>query len=395
MPATPINPALIIAGPALVQNMGKTFYSKSNIELTIDPTTFNIDTSRFGVVELREDSLVGSLKFTPVGKLDSLNVLWAYRDIIPGRLVHLAKTVENVDDTNDELDITAHTFVDGHEVRVATYGALPGGLDGATLYYAKAVTANSISLHPTRADALAGTNKVAITTVGTGTHRVIEQPSLVIHSFDGVKYTFHNAKVAQMPDINAGATVTAIGETTFNLYRKFATDPTDAAAVYTRAIEALADTSFDPADIPTEPFTLEWGAVAPWDEMSTKEGAVISFPMTLRECTDDAGGIISHWIDEVQAQCVAQPNNVDENALLQKKTLQNTGAGRGRRIIGDDLHIYSDSLYLILYGASIISAPANWDSKTDRLGGITWRANRTFAVGVPNPTFYLGDSAPA
>jgi hypothetical protein len=394
MPATPINPALIIAGPALVQHMGKTFYSKSNIELTIDPTTFNIDTSRFGVVELREDSLVGSLKFTPVGKLDSLNVLWAYRDIIPGRLVHLAKTVENVDDTNDELDITAHTFVDGHEVRIATYGALPGGLDGATLYYAKAVTANSLSLHPTRADALAGTNKVAITTVGTGTHRVIEQPSLVIHSFDGVKYTFHNAKVAQMPDINAGATVTAIGETTFNLYRKFATDPTDAAAVYTRAIEALADTSFDPADIPTEPFTLEWGAAAPWDEMSTKEGAVISFPMTLRECPDDAGGIISHWIDEVQAQCVAQPNNVDENALLQKKTLQNTGAGRGRRIIGDDLHIYSDSLYLILYGASITSAPANWDSKTDRLGGITWRANRTFAVGVPNPTFYLGDAAP-
>jgi hypothetical protein len=394
MPATPINPALIIAGPALIQNMGKTFYSKSNIEVTLDPTTFNIDTSRFGVVELREDSLVGSLKFTPVGKLDSLDVLWAYRAIIPGRLLHLARTVENVDDTNDELDITGHTFVDGHEVRVATYGALPGGLDADDLYYAKAVTANAISLHPTRADALAGTNKVAISSVGTGTHRVIEQPSLVIHSFDGVKYTFHNAKVAQMPDINAGATVTAIGETTFNLYRKFATDPTAAAAVYTRAVEALADTSFDPADIPTEPFTLEWGNDAPWSLMSTKEGAVISFPMTLRECTDDAGGIISHWIDEVQAQCVAQPNNVDENALFLKKTLQNTGAGRGRRITGDDLHIYSDSLYLILYGAAITAAPANWDSKTDRLGGITWRANRSFAAGVPNPTFYLGTAAP-
>ena len=393
--STPINPALIIAGPALGFYKGKTFYFKDNVAFNLNRATFGIDTSRFGVSQLRESTIVGELKGTPVGKLDSLSVLWPYRNIVPGRLLHLAKTVETVDDTNDELDITAHGFVDGDEVRLATYGTIPAGLSLTTLYYAKAVSANAISLHPTRADALAGTNKVDITDAGTGTMRVIEQPTLVIHSFDGIRYTFHNAVVSAMPNINAGATVTAIAEVTFNCYRKFGTVATDAAAFYTRAVTPLVDTSFSNADIPTEPFSLVWGAVAPWSLMSTKAGVQLSFPVTLRECTDDAGGIISHWIDEVQAQAVAQPNNVDEDALFQKLNMQGAGAGRGKAISGDDLHISSTTLYLILYGAGITQAPTNWDSKTDRLGDITWAANRTFSAGVPNGTFYLGAAAPA
>lgn len=70
----------------------------------------------------------------------------------------------NVDATNDVINQT-HPFATGDAIKlkVKPGSSLPGGLDGATTYYARAISSASLSLHPTAADASANTNKVDIT----------------------------------------------------------------------------------------------------------------------------------------------------------------------------------------------------------------------------------------
>lgn len=70
----------------------------------------------------------------------------------------------------DQLTSTGHGFTTGQYTEVwSTPGvALPGGLAAETVYYVRAVDANTLTLHPTYADAIAGTNVVDITSAGSG-----------------------------------------------------------------------------------------------------------------------------------------------------------------------------------------------------------------------------------
>jgi hypothetical protein len=391
----PISPALIIAGPAIVQYRGKTFYSKANIQANVKLETFEVTASRFGHVEDRESNLSYEIKFTPVGTLDALSVLWPYGASVPGTFLHAAKTFGAIDTAADSVTITAHGFRDGEACQVASYGTLPTGLAAGTVYFLHKIDADTISFYDTEAHAIAGlgTGKVDITATGTSVNRVIEQPYLVLWSADGIKYTFSNAVVSGMPDFNAAATEQAIGEVTFEAFRQFAMDPTNAAAIYTRTAAANTDASFDPSLVITQAYGLVWGGAAPWNAMTTKAGAKLSFGLNLTPITDDAGGVLTRRIDSVTAQCVARPNNVDENALWQMRGVQGSGAGRGRRITGNDLHVNGTGMFLCLYGASIKESPVNYDGKEDRLGDITWVANRSVSGGAFNPVFAVSNTA--
>jgi hypothetical protein len=393
----PINPALIIAGPCLIQRRGRTFYSKGNVVVTPQIETFQVDAARFGTVEQRESNLTLQVQFTPAGVLDNvLDELWPYGAIVPGRFVHNSKTVSNVDTTDDELDITAHGFEAGAAARLASYGTLPSGTAAATLYYLGAPSADAISLHASRAAAIAGTSKTNMTDAGSGTHRVIEQEPLVVWSFqDNKKFTFHNSALTGVPDLNTGATVTPIGQATYTCYRKFATDPTDAAAFYTESTEAITDTSFDPADIITEAYALAWGSAAPWSSMSTRDGARISFPLDITPVFDDAGGILTHQITGHRVECRARPNNVSESEVFTKRLMQGSGAGRGRRISGDNLDITGSELFVRIYGADLRESPINYDAQEQRVGELLWVGNRTFSAGAPDPIYLVAAAAPS
>lgn len=391
------NPALIIRGPAIVSYKGKVFYSKANISLLAVVTTFGIDSSAYGVAENREATSIMRTSFTPVGKIDDgIAVLYPHRTYVPGQLVHHTKTMGAINLATNVITCTAHGFDDGAGVRVTSWGTLPAGLAAATKYFLHSLSANTFTLHPTRADALANTNAIDITDAGTGLHRIIEQEELVIQSIsDGQTTTFHNACITKMPQFFGGATKTAFGDVEYTFYRKHGADPTDANALYTIAAGAFTDTSFDPADILTEPYELGWGSVAPWVAMGTREGAVFEPTMSLSERIDDAIGIVSHQIDSIEASVTARPNNVTDSDVLAKRVLQDAGAGRGRRITGDDLNIIGTEAYIRLYAASIEDVPLNFDGKEDRVGDIKWRANRSVTAGVANPLFYIGAAAPA
>ena len=74
-----------------------------------------------------------------------------------------------VDTVNDYID-----FGQGHGSNTGTAGlylsATPiGGLSNSTTYYTRTIDYTTIALYPTRADALANTNKINLTTTGSGT----------------------------------------------------------------------------------------------------------------------------------------------------------------------------------------------------------------------------------
>jgi hypothetical protein len=74
---------------------------------------------------------------------------------------------------NDELTTSAHGYTTGDGVSVAvTGGTLAAPLSNSATYYARVVSATVVTLHPTKADALANTNRINITDVGSGTQSI-------------------------------------------------------------------------------------------------------------------------------------------------------------------------------------------------------------------------------
>ena len=75
-------------------------------------------------------------------------------------------TVSSVDTGTDVLTVTSHPFADG-SLLTFSGDALPGGLSSGQSYFARSVSANDISLHPSYAAALANSGKVDITSAGS------------------------------------------------------------------------------------------------------------------------------------------------------------------------------------------------------------------------------------
>ena len=392
------NLGTIIGGPALVRYKGATFFSKGDIVLSNALETFAIDADAFGgSVEEREANAPLTVSFVPTGEWEALDVLWPYANPVIGGSIVAVTTITGVNAADDELTVVNHRLRAGAPFRCATFGTLPTGLNDDDLFYAGVVDEDTITVHTTEADAIAGTNKVALTNNGVGESTIIEQEPLVIHTLTGRKLTFHVAAVSQMPDFIGSATATLIGSVTFEIFRKNGVAASTADSRYAIADEAidLSAEGFDPAGIVTQPYTGSWGAVAPWDSFSTKGGFAVSFPMQLTAIEDDACGVIGRRLTSVGAEVRAQPTNANESAMLAALKLQGAGAGRGRRIAGENLNIVGTGVYLRIYGAALRSAPQVFSSQNDRAGDFVWTASRTFTAGQPGPVFYVGTGAPA
>jgi hypothetical protein len=72
--------------------------------------------------------------------------------------------------TLDTITCTAHGVQSGTPVTVVSDTTLPAGLSAATVYYARAVDANTLTLHTSGTGSQGNTSRVNITSNGTGTH---------------------------------------------------------------------------------------------------------------------------------------------------------------------------------------------------------------------------------
>lgn len=78
--------------------------------------------------------------------------------------------ISYVDSGNDTLFIPNHGLKTGDAITIwaGPGGTMPGGLSSGTTYYAGVIDGNTIKLYTSRADAVAGTNPVNITSSGSG-----------------------------------------------------------------------------------------------------------------------------------------------------------------------------------------------------------------------------------
>lgn len=91
--------------------------------------------------------------------------------------------VTNVDTVNDELDHAGTRSQFRHlRMRVSSTGTLPAGITGGTVYWGRRVNSTSVSLHPTEEDAVNGTNKVSITSAGSGTISMVALQDVIMFS---------------------------------------------------------------------------------------------------------------------------------------------------------------------------------------------------------------------
>lgn len=389
------NLGTIIGGPAVVKFKGQTFFSKGDISVANDLETFTVDVDAFGgPVEARESNAPLSVTFTPAGEWEALSVLFPYGSPVIGGSINAVTRISAIDAGANTMTATNHRLRTGAPVQFAAIGQGVQGLTMGNVYYARAVDANTITAHASESDATGNTGAIDITAIGTGETRVIEQEPLIIQTLTGEVITFHVAAVSAMPDLNLASTQTLLGSVTFEVFRKNGTPASTADSRYTISSAAYADTTFDPVNIVTQPYTAAWGAVAPWDSFSSKNGFRVSFPMNLVPIEDDACGIIGRRLTGVRAEVRGQPTNVNESAALSKLLLQGAGAGRGRRLIGDDLILTATGVYVAIYGASLIAAPQLFSSQADRAGEFVWSSARKFTAGVPGAVFYVGTAAP-
>ena len=78
----------------------------------------------------------------------------------------------DVDTTNNRVTVTGHGYSTAMGVFLTTSSALPAPLNIAVLYFLRAIDANTLAFYPTAADANADTNRVDLTSVGTGTQTI-------------------------------------------------------------------------------------------------------------------------------------------------------------------------------------------------------------------------------
>lgn len=389
------NLALRISGPAVVTYKGQTFASKGDITLAQEKTTFAITSDPLGDIDQRTLENVSTLSFQPVGEWTALTVLWPAGLQTIGELTTPRRSFlpAAVNTTTEVITVTAHGFATGAAVRFFSYGTLPAGLTAGVLYFLRAASADSVTAHATRAAALAGTGAINLTDAGTGTHVWIEQEPLVIVSSEGERYTFHVAALANYPAITGTATDTLIGAVTFDLFRICGVGAAAANSLVTIDSAIYTPPAIDPASILTQGYTFSWGA-APWADLQTLDGIRWSPTFETAPISDDANGQVGKRVTGVTVTVACRPLGISPALVHARLLLQGAGAQRGATISTADACVMSGAgVRVALTRGALRTAPFTFSRGQDRVGELTWTANRLFTLGVPQPLFTVGTGA--
>ncbi len=404
----PTNIATILGGPAVIQLRGATIYSLDDIALEVELSETDRKASVYGIFDRRQDVLSAKIKFVPAGEWRDLAVCIPYGSAQIGSLVTPAsKAIGSITPATDVIAITAHGFSTGDAVLIhAADGAtMPTGIANTTVFYVKKIDADSFTLHPTSADATAGTNTVDFTDDGDGTLFVDKDEPCVIHSWPdeagaaSTRLTLHNAAVTRQPGFRGGPDVESLmKEMEIEAFVRNGYSRSDDNSVYTVDSAVLSPRTFVPADALSPIMTGAWGSTAPWSAIKTSDAWDVDFPLSLAEVRDADNGLRSRRLVDVQATAKATPLGITSSDLLAKLGLQGTGNIRGASFGGgDSLNITgpSSNPYVRLYGARLMSGPLAWARDKNRIGQLTWKANRTFSGSTPNPLYYVGTQAPS
>lgn len=388
----------VIGGPAIVTYRGATFFSKGDITLSIAPNLFGIEVDAFGLVDRRVSDQPVKVSFVPAGEWENLAVLFAYANVPMGDLITPVRTMGVV--VANAINLPAHKLQSGDAVYAKNIGgALPTGISAGVLYYVHSVSADAVTIHTTRALGISGASPIAVSNNGTGTNRFVVNNPLTIQTLDpaqGQLVTLFNAAVTKMPDIEASATKTLLDEVEFEAFIVDGSSLSDAASLYSVVTSPYqGDTTFDPAQILTQPINVSWGSTPPFDSFYTKTGVKISFSLTLQNIDIDGYGILSKRISDLTVQARLTPIGMQVTDLLTALQLQGAGAAIGRSIgqNGNDMIMSAPGFYAKLYQAGLQGGPELFGRSKDQIGELTFMATRKFTAGSPAPLFFVGTAA--
>ncbi len=126
----------------------------------------------------------------------------------------VTKTFTATDLVLDVITAVAHGLSIGQAVTVSSTVTLPTGLSSTATYYARALTVDTLSLHYTSAGASAGTNRVDISAVGSGTHTlsytVYATGAPLIYNTGTSKWEYGRVQAISLPEA-VGATTSQPG----------------------------------------------------------------------------------------------------------------------------------------------------------------------------------------
>ena len=219
---------------------------------------------------------------------------------------------------------------------------------------------------------------------------------LVIHGKDGIKYTFANAVVSNVPSLNFKNLESILGEVEFTCrHSDFAWAAAD--SLYTRAAAAYPTddaTYYDPDEILKQCFKITWGFDDPGYWLSaagTKDGIVVDFQASLEDDENDCNGLTGIFLTGLTATAKAKligtptytagAGNGPERAP-EWMNLQGVGKGRGTKPYTDTLTINSsdDQISFELRGAFIEKTGMEYSRKDPRFGETQWKAEGTGGV---------------
>lgn len=384
------------SGPAIINYRGYPFFTKDGFTLDWLIETTPIIVDNYQQVDERVRRIPTKITFTPAGQWLGLEVLYYLAGIPYGDYVTPVRTLGVI--VSNHVGLANHNLLTGDAVYVKSDngGVLPTGLTAATLYFIRAYSSDAVTFHATRADAVAGTNVIAISG-GSGINRLVVNNPCTVQNTDGRLYTFYNSGITKMPDLDLTVGATPFGEMEISFFPKDNTDITDVACLYTLSQNAYpGDGGIDPTTILTQSPNVSWAVGAPWAAFNTKNGVKISFAATFDDIDVDGQPVLTRRFTGLVVTAKAQPVGPDQGDLPIKLLVEGPGASIGRSLAatGGLLSMSSSGMYVTVNNAALRGGPEQWSVKKERIGELTWVGTRTFSNGKPNPLFTVGVFGP-
>jgi hypothetical protein len=384
------------SGPAIVTYRGYSFFTQAGYTLDWTNETFPVIVDNYQQVDERVRRIPTKITFIPAGQWLGLEVLYPYVNIPFGDYVTPVRTFGVI--VSNHVGLANHNLLTGDSVYVKSDngGVLPTGLSSGVLYFIRAYSSDAVTFHPTRADAVAGTNIISISG-GSGINRLVVNNGLTVQNTDGTLYTFWNAAVTKMPDLNLTAGATPFEEMEISFFPKDGTQMSDPACLYTLSQSAYpGDGGIDPATVLTQSPDVSWAVGSPWAAFNTKNGVKIKFAQTYDDIEVDGQPVLTRRYTGLVVTATAQPVGPDQGDLPLKLLVEGVGASIGRSLAsnGGLLAMQSTGMYVTLTKAALRGGPEEWSVKKERIGELTWVGTRTFTGGKPNPIFTVGVYGP-
>jgi hypothetical protein len=217
----------------------------------------------------------------------------------------------------------------------------------------------------------------------------------VIHALSGDKLTLKAAAITQLPQLRFAVGQQLYGPVTISGIRADNTAWSTADSIIKAETAAFGDTSFSPADILSQVYTMVWGASAPWSAITSEVGLTIDFAMQLTPLSCDEVGTIWMTFGGISAVARFKALNATAANIIDVLKLQGSGSGRGvrRSALKNDLVVSGTGVAFTLKNCSPAEGSVNFGTTTIRPGETAFSTTRSFTTGAMDALFTMGTGA--